>query len=313
MYDENRQRVSRLLKYHDIKYEAKTRIALNIDCPYCAGDEGKHLGIFLDKLSFSCWKCKTGGSLYDVINELTGISKSDFEEFFESSRPLDDKSALAQIHDIIEGEDDNEFLPAKEVVFPPEGSVSIAKYVDDPIMDFLESRKVTYELAVLKDVYIGMTGRYSGRFIIPIQFEGKVVAFQARDMTGRAEDKYLTEGDVSYFLYGYDEIDPSKPVALTEGIFDSWAADNSCSSFTSALSYEQMCLMLEKDAVSWILAWDIGEDGSDAYWKSRNVINDLLGVLGSEKIMYITLPPGEDLSSLGSAKVKEILANPINI
>jgi len=313
MHEENREKLERLLEYLDIKFESKTRIALNIDCPYCPDDEGQHLGLFLDKLTFSCWKCKTGGSLFDVINELSGITREDFDEFFDSSRPLDEKSVLSQIKDIVNGKEDVEFAPARDVQWPPPGSVSLAKYADPQALQFLETRGISYDFAIQHDVWIGMSGRYTGRFIIPVIFEGVVVAFQARDMTGKSDAKYLTEGDISYFLYNFDNVDESKPVAVTEGIFDCWVCDNGVASFTAALSHEQICLMLEKDPPYWILAWDIGEDGSDAYWKSKKVLKELLVIFGGEKINYVTLPAGEDLSSLGSAKVKEILENSVGV
>ena len=184
---------------------------------------------------------------------------------------------------------------------------------DALVIQFLAKRKMSYDFCKKMSIHIGVTGRYTNRFLIPIFYEGRVVAYQGRDMTGKHKAKYLTEGDVSYFLYNYDKVDFSRPVAITEGVISSWAIDNSVASFTTALSDEQVKLMKQKNPPMWVLCWDIGADGSDAFWKGRKEVKNLAGLLGSDKVAYIELPHGHDPDSLGKIRMAELLKDPIGV
>ena len=307
MSQEVRERIINVLKILDIPYSEKTRNAINIDCPYC-DDPEQHCGVFVDgKHNFSCWKCKTGGSLFDLLVELAQISWADYIKLMSGEGPPTGESTMDQIDDILNKEEVEEF--ARDIQWPPEGTLDILKMQDDPlVMQFMESRDLYFQDCADYGVRIGVGGRYVNRFIIPVTSGGEIVVFQARDMTGRSEAKYLTEGDVSYFLYGFDNIDPHKPVSITEGIFDSWSIHhNSVSSFSTSLSDEQINLMRLADPPFWFLVWDVGEDGSDAFWKARKVQQQLQGLFGSEKVVLVELPTGEDPDSLGYDKMQEIL------
>lgn len=314
MYEENREKAERLLDYLEIHYEKITRNALNVTCPFC-DDNDTHCGIYLDRLSFSCWKCKASGSLFDLVNEAVGIAYTTYKDIIGTDFQPQDKDTASVIADIISKPSEIEEGSARgDVVWPPAGTVPIHLMADDAqVVAFIALRGFAnlyshlsgMELAKSKGVYIGVVGRYSGRFVVPIYYQGKVVAYQARDMSGRAKAKYLTEGDVSYFLYNLDSVDQKHPVAITEGIFDTWAVEaagiNSVSSFSAALSDQQMVLMLAKDPPYWILCWDMGADGSDAFWKGRVVAKNLASQFGPGKMRAVALPAGEDMSSLGSA------------
>lgn len=315
MSGSNRERLERILRYLQISFQTPTRNALNIDCPFCS-DDGGHCGIFCDtsEFNFTCWKCKSSGNLFTLLNEITQLSFREFQELMNSNRSLDERSPLMQIQSVI-GHDDATAQEAREVGWPPKGSVSIEKLQkDSQVRSFLKVRELALDWCKEAGVRIGVIGRYTGRFIIPICYRGAVVAYQARAMSNRLYPKYLTEGDVSYFLYNLDNIDPAKPIAITEGIFDAWTiGNNAISSFSAALSDHQISLMRQINPPYWILCWDIGEDGSDAFWKGREVAQNLAGLFGSGKITYLELPPGEDPSSLGRSRMQELLASPIEV
>ena len=300
---DNREKLSKILDTLSIDYDQITRNALNVGCPFCS-DHGMHAGIFVDSLTFTCWKCKTGGSLYDLLTAVCGLSYADYMAYMESEREFDvDKSTKQQLTELIRGKKIVETGP-RDVEWPLPGSVPIqVMKTDSQVMAFLALRKLSFEECHTRGVHIGVTGRYAGRIIIPVLEDGVTVAYQARDMTDTDKAKYLTGGDVSYFLYGIDEVDPSQPVGITEGIFDEWATPNSMSSFSTSLSDEQIVLLRLINAPLYILCWDIGQDGSDAYWKSRPVIANLKGVFGADKIGSVLLPKGSDPDKLGSERM----------
>jgi len=325
MSDSNREKLKNVLKYLDVNYVEKTRNSLNISCPFCPHDEKNHLGIFLDNFRFSCWKCKTSGTLYDLLHELCNISWGEFKSLLMTDRPSDDdgKTALQLIDEIIKMSNQiTAATPVNKVEYPPKGSIPIDKWSEDlTVQAFIQERNLSQidprltglGFALSQNVYIGVAGRYTGRFIIPIYFEGAIAAYQARDMTGRAEARYFTEGEVSLLLYNYDGVDLTKPVAITEGIIDSWFTPNSVSTFSSAFSPEQKALMLAMDPPYWILCWDMGVDGSDAYWKGRREAQDLAGTLGPGKIRYVNLPPGQDPAKLGRVNMERIITESVEL
>jgi hypothetical protein len=303
-----KQQLETILKFYEIPYVQITRNALNTQCPFC-DDEKMHLGMFYS-LNFSCWKCKASGGLFDFLHQLRGVSWPEYKSLLlNNTIPVDNISAIEQIQNILVQKVKKEEV--KDIQWPPAGSVEIKKVKDDLLVkSFLAKRKFDLQFCIDKQIRIGIAGRYTGRFIIPVYFLDKVVAYQARDMIGQSPAKYLSEGLVSNFVYNIDHINPGKPVGITEGVFSSWSVENSIATFSTALSEKQINLMRSIDAVSWILCWDIGEDGSDAYWKARPVLHQLCSIFGSSKIGYITLPRGEDPDTLGKEKMKELLKCP---
>lgn len=64
-------------------------------------------------------------------------------------------------------------------------------------------------------------GRYAGRVIIPVACRG-MSSFVARDVTGRARQKYLNPGAalMGQMLFGYDTLRSGATVVAVEGVFD---------------------------------------------------------------------------------------------
>jgi len=308
-----REELIRILNYYDISYNVQTRNAINITCPFC-DDEENHLGIFVDNLRYTCWHCKQSGTLYDLLHELYSVTYQEYVALLDHELPTEHKSALSQIKEIL-GQNDEEQNSPGDVKWPPEGTVPISKMRNDLLtLDFLKGRRLKQEFCEEKGVQIGVVGRYTGRFIIPVHNEGRVVAYQARDMTGQFDARYLTEGEVSYYLYNFDNADPNLPIPITEGVISSWFTDyNAVASFTTALSPHQINLMLSKNPPCWILCWDIGEDGSDAFWKARPVMQNLSGQFGPGKVKYVTLPPKKDPADLGWHEMQYLLQKAIPI
>jgi hypothetical protein len=123
-------------------------------------------------------------------------------------------------------------------------------------------------------VYIGVASKWTARFIIPVWYKDTVVAYQGRDMTGKVDPRYRTAGDVGNYLYGFDSIDHTRPVAITEGVINAWTiGENAIASFSKSLSSDQLALLWSaQDVPMWILCWDIGQDGSDAFWEARSEV-----------------------------------------
>ena len=89
------------------------------------------------------------------------------------------------------------------------------------LIPFLKKRRFELDLVIREGCWIATEGRYKHRLIMPISFQGRVVAIQARDMTYRAKIPYLNSDSLLDYIYWIDEWAGGKLV-ITEGIFDSW-------------------------------------------------------------------------------------------
>jgi len=310
MSDDIRRKVEYVLKLLDIDFEFQTRKAFNVACPFC-DDSGKHCGIFVDtdRPNFNCWKCGTSGAFYELLQEYNSLPWDDYKSLMESPEQVFDKTPLQAIQEIL-GSPNDEVEEIQDVSFPPEGAIPIdLMSVDRYVQDFLTDRKLSFDFCSIQQIHIGVTGRYANRFIIPVYQQGEIVAFQARHLQRKYEPKYLSAGDVSNFVYGIDHIDPNYPAAITEGILDSWSTPNSGATFTTSISDAQICLMGRKNPIYWVLCWDMGEDGSDAFWKGRKAVFNLAGHFGASKIRSIALPKGKDPDNLGPEIMQSLIDN----
>lgn len=173
---------------------------VNIECPFCFGNPGLHLGYHLEENYFYCWRC---GShfLDETIGKLLNISRK-------------------EVNKIIHNYDG--FVPVKEP------KVTIRKKVyklPSGILSLQPSHKIYLRKRgfnpdqLEKDWNLLSTGpvseldgiNYAHRIIIPVYWEGKQVTFQARDTTGKAMRKYLACPadrelvNIKHIIYGKPE------------------------------------------------------------------------------------------------------------
>ena len=302
----NREKLLRILQHFDITHQYATRNAVNVQCPFC--DDGEyHRGVYLDNFKSSCWKCKISVDLLELLNGYVTLSFDEFTRVMEGERMGDEQSPLDQIQSIITRTMVSTTTPPREVEWPPQGTMPLSKLKHDPLVEqFLTKRKFDFDEWVAKDVRIGVVGRYAGRFIFPVLFRKKVVAYQARDMTGRSPAKYLTEGDVSNFLYNFDNIVPSTQLCIAEGIFSGTRIGGNFScTFSTSLSDTQILLLQELKPDPLVLCWDIGADGSDAFFKARAAMSRLSTHFPN--MFWVPLPPGHDPDSLGTNTMRNLI------
>jgi DNA primase len=100
--------------------------------------------------------------------------------------------------------------------------------------------------------------------VIPVIFGGKVVSFQAADLTGKADLKYKTAtSNINNYLYGYDEIQDNGRIIVTEGVLDAWRVGNDAvCTFGTHLTDLQRNLIIGKKPRELIFAYD-----GDYYWR----------------------------------------------
>lgn len=191
---------------------------VNVECPFCTGNPGLHLGATLDGSHFYCWRCgwhPAGLSLSKllhiplitvnvVIKQYGGVSVVDTVAPIIGEKEHKYPTGVADLQKShIKYLEKRNFDPDKLVkLWKLQGTGPVAK------LDGID---------------------YSRRIMIPIHWEGQQVTFQARDITGKKELglKYLAcpkQREAihhKHMLYGKQEYWGWTGIC-TEGVTDVW-------------------------------------------------------------------------------------------
>lgn len=294
-----------LLKHFDIPYWTSgnnvSDKSINIRCPFCS-DHSNHLCIFKNGGNISCWRCNIKGSLFDALTEILGISYAEYAQALENL-------AIAEIKTIEQYT--TEPVVIKSVILP-ELFKPITESAPPKVLEYLAGRDITLEISQAHNLHYCVYGKYSQRIIIPIYYDNQLVAWQGRDFSGVAPQRYMTSSSketnpVNHFLYNYDTI--SDTAILVEGVFDAIAIDAyiepglAIASFGAALCKEQKAKLIKKNLKELIICWD-----EDKYTDAERIGNELLPLI--EKIKVVRLPKGLDPAKLGKNLLNIILTTP---
>lgn len=191
----------------------------NTACPFCTGNPGLHLGLHISQPRAYCWRCG-GHPLYKTLSKLSGM-------------PANEVMAICrQYVGVAPSPRADHLITVRRKAFKfPQGAaalqISHKKYLRG--RGFI-ARQLEKEWGLLGTGPLGKLDLidYRYRIIAPIIWEGKVVSFQARDITGKAEAKYKAcskdreQIHHQHILYCHPEIDWSLPIIVVEGITDVW-------------------------------------------------------------------------------------------
>lgn len=214
--------VLKLLDDHGIQYQTSGHKHCrpgwaNMPCCFCTGNPGAHLGVEIDTGRWACWRCG-GKSGPVVVAKLLRV-------------PQDQAKALLRKYRGKAGAVSNQ---NRKIRFKPHRFPSNTTGLTDRHCQYLESRG--FEPGKLINQW-GLQGTgpiskldgidYKFRVIAPIIWNGKQVSFQARDITGKSEVKYLacpmTRETIhhKHILYG-DQTAWEHTGICVEGITDVW-------------------------------------------------------------------------------------------
>jgi len=205
---------------------------VQIECPFCSGNAGFHLGYCVDSRSkfagvFVCWRC--GGHHEQKV----------LKEILKDHKPRHDhKEILKQyrISGFAGPSVDTQLKLVKTSFKYPSGTDImqdhhrryLLKRNFDP--DYIESEWGVLGTGPISSLSVGRGKEkkyidYRNRIIIPIEWDGKIVSFQGRDITNRHKMKYLAcpeEREIinlKTILYGKSN---GKRGVLVEGVTDVW-------------------------------------------------------------------------------------------
>lgn len=192
----------------------------NMPCPYCVGGNfGYHLGFRLDGERCFCWRCG-GKNVIKALMKITGMTYNQIKPLLSQYKGQAPPTSVQS----------NIKIKRRGFKFPSDLSALTPRH-----KQYLKSRrfnpdkleklwdlKATGPLSTLDKI------SYKHRIVAPIMWEGKVVSFQARDITNKHDVKYLAcpkpreEILHQHIVYANPLIDWGLPVIVCEGISDVW-------------------------------------------------------------------------------------------
>lgn len=269
---------------------------INLSCPFCMGHDGYHLGFNVSGCYFFCWRCGWHPD-FEVVGELLGISKG---------------KALALIKEFparpTHREDKRDRVGAPECVLPFGcGDFS-------PLhLEYLKRRRFNPEYVKTQWGARGtksLSGEYSWRVVSPIYFDGHLVSYHSRDITGKDPVPHRACPEKKevrlhkHCLYGYDQTNPDF-VVVVEGITDVWRLGPGAVA-TFGIQYSEPQVRLLRNWPRVVVLYDSGEP--EARVQARKLAADL-GALGVPKVelVWLDVEDPDDLSQSDADHLMEQL------
>ena len=280
--------------YHESGEENVGDGWIGIDCPFCGIGLG-HLGIHCEEGNyFKCWNCPEKGDIITLIQALEEIG-------FQSA-----KVVLERYQELFPAV--REERPGKAYTdILPEGFERIVEG-DEPPLVRQWFRQRGFDLGICREYQLGWVpcGEYQLRLIVLMRLDGKVVSFQAVDMTGRARVRYLDcPRDRAVIpndrlLYGLDGV--GSQVILVEGVTDKWrVGKDAAAMLTKNWTDAQIHLLYEKakhKRVKVLLDMDAVREGRKLASKLSELFDD---------VVFVGLDEAKDPDQLTAEEVKRII------
>jgi len=332
------------LDLHGIAYQTAGRnvgvACVGVCCPVC-GDSSYHCGVFLDRKNWSCWRCNAKGSLFDLM---VAYSSMRWDEFLDSLGEVVVRyvSVEEAVKSKLEGPKILEFggliVETQAPPLPPSVSITEKLLSTSRLLSrFFEERPHLDLCSVAqKGGRFCCSGKYANRLILPVYNNSDVrVSFQARDLTGQAEAKYLAPSmALKSHLYGEPDVRRGMPwrLVIMEGILDAIAVYDhhefrsaTVATMGTQVTSEQKRLLVRliRDLAGYKLnyaqAW-FSEDSphrteglevyfafdGDAFFKSLELAQEMKLLLpGNTTIAVFQLEEGDDPCSIGGDNLWE--------
>lgn len=191
---------------------------LNIPCPFCTGNPGNHLGFNIEQEYFFCWRCGHK-PITKVIETLLGVNWRKAKELIRKYEGKSHNTAKK--------------ITIKRKSFVMPYSVTLTESPGGRF--YFKKRGFTEtDIVTLSEIFsLGITqpGAFvdkmdlSYRVFIPIKYQGDIVSWQTRDMSGKSSLKYIACPEARELIHHkhifYNDTEDDE-VVLCEGVVDVW-------------------------------------------------------------------------------------------
>lgn len=223
-------------------------------CPRCGGHE--HLYVNVEKRCGHCFRCDWSPGLVELVAELEGLAPADVRQRLGTEGDREARPGLDDLRARIVGpEEPADSEPASHELAWPREYVPLAEKHDvtfekllAPFRAYLARRGIAEVSIARHRVGCALLGRYAGRVIFPVLRDDRLVALQARDITGRSPAKYIGPpgSRLGEHLFNYDDARRFSRIILCEGIISALhAGDDAVASFGKTLKPGQLALLVQ--------------------------------------------------------------------
>ncbi len=199
-----------------------------LTCPRCGGAE--HFYVSAAKRCGHCFRCDWSPGVIDLLAAIEGRAR---EEILVRLRARPSTEALPPLERLrgrvlalgarsVSGE-----APELPTIPFPAGYLPLAPRHDDaterviaPFRSYLAGRRVPQSCIARHRIGCAVVGHYTGRVIFPVLEGERLVAFQARDISGRSPIKYLgpAQARLGATLFNLDDARAFPRIVICEGI-----------------------------------------------------------------------------------------------
>lgn len=191
---------------------------VQVECPFCEGNPGYHLGFHMQSGKYTCWRC--GGK--SPVYALAGILKIKYTKARELIKAYGGISRISL-------PDKKSRINLKDFHFPSGICALSQRHLSYLSKRGFDAKKLVkkWELRATGPVSHLDKADYKHRIVAPVFWGGEVVSFQARDVTNKSDTKYkacsLERETVHHkdIVYGRPEYWGATGVCV-EGITDVW-------------------------------------------------------------------------------------------
>lgn len=195
---------------------------MGIACPWCAGSAGLHLGYNMEKSFFNCWRCGFHPTL-EVIERLCHVDRETARDILRSADGPGGRSTRAR-----------DAAVQRRIGLHRYKRPSDVEPLARSHRRYLERRgfdpdRIAEEWGVMGTGPTSYLDRidYRFRLFVPISWDGTEVSFQARDVTGKSDKKYVAcpmDRELTHHkhvVYRHPEAAGGFGIAV-EGVIDAW-------------------------------------------------------------------------------------------
>lgn len=251
----------KFLSSEGIDFRQRGRSQLTTRCPFCGDSDygNDNMSINLDGEGWRCWRDKqrhVGKSPVALIQAFLGCS-------FEQARTIAkvDKSPETDLLGAVKLRlvSNVETKVAKKLTMPPEFKSTWRKPSAQHFRNYLKKRGIPLALVQKMGLRYCNSGQFSGRIIIPVTYNNRLVSWTGRSIHKHAQLRYLSLSEeecgtpINNYLLFHDQLlrCKAKILCLCEGPFDAlklWAIGEragivSTCFFTSSASPAQIDML----------------------------------------------------------------------
>lgn len=258
---------------------------IGIHCPHCPGSRQFHCGTpAAGAPFFVCWRCGRH-STFDTLQRTLHTTRHETARLIHDYEVIPhDSSRSVPLHDVFSQRSvtlDSIELPRGVGALRPSDRLAWG-YLRDRGFD--PARIVsTWGLR-----WGGQIGRCAFRIVAPFTLGGEIVAWQARDVTGRSDIRYLSSGiETKATLYGIDNAAGLRKVVVVEGITDAWRMGPGAVA-TCGIKYteDQLALLVRFEEV--LIAFDSEDEQAI---EQADSMQEALTVIGTQaSVVELSVP-----------------------